>query len=94
MTVARDSYALTLWTWWHLIQQDRRAWIDAKLDRFDLAGMIAHAQHEPKKLGEQYEQFLSEILVSPGAASNPEVRNERLKKMLADHAKLIPIPAQ
>lgn len=90
--VARQSYALTLWTSWHLGQQQRMQWIDDRSNRFDLAGLITAGYHEPSSLGEQFNSFLDDITVNPAAASDTLVRSARLKKMLRDHARLVPVP--
>lgn len=48
MEVARDSYALTLWTYWHLEQREKRDRFLERRDRFDLAGLIAIGRRDGK----------------------------------------------
>lgn len=63
LTVARDSYALTLYTHWHLEQRRRLTMITQKSERLDLAGLMAGAFHEPKSLVAQHEAFLNSLRV-------------------------------
>lgn len=61
LAVARESYALTLYTHWHLEQRRRLDQITRKSERFDLAGLMAAAYHEPKAIRERYEDFLASL---------------------------------
>lgn len=59
--VARDPYALTLWTFFALQEQER---IDHNVERFrdiDRAGLVAFAFHEPKRLGEAWHDLHAEL---------------------------------
>lgn len=88
MVVARQSYALTLWTHWHLLQRERRAWIERRYDRFDLAGMIAAAYHQPGDLATDFQKFYAQVSQRPEAEGDQAVRTERLRKMLDDHRRM------
>ena len=48
--VAQESFALTLWTYGDLAQQQREAAIERMGERTDLAGLVAVAFHEPQAL--------------------------------------------
>ncbi len=70
LAVARDSYALTLYTHWHLEQRRRLDLIARKSERFDLAGLMAAAYHEPKVLGERFEAFLASLRTPTSARAS------------------------
>lgn len=57
--VARESFALTLWTWAELQQMDREAAVDRMGDRTDMAGLTAMAYHEPQSLQKAELRYLS-----------------------------------
>lgn len=91
LEVAHDSYALTLWQCWHL---DRRRSREAAVDRdarFDLAGLINLAVHDPAKLSAQMSLFRSSLVATPAAP-----RRERLSaaEHIAAHQRMRPLPVQ
>lgn len=59
--VARESYALTLYTYWHLEQQRLVERWERASERFDLSGLVGLAMHKPAELHTQHERFLSEV---------------------------------
>jgi hypothetical protein len=81
LTVARDSYALTLYTHWHLEQRRRLDLIARKSERFDLAGLMAAAYHEPTKLTESYRTFMDSL--RPAGPSTPLVAEVSFARQLA-----------
>lgn len=60
LTIARQSFALTLYTLWHLQQWERVRMFEEQAMHHHLASLTAFATHEPKKLGELHERFLRE----------------------------------
>jgi hypothetical protein len=56
--VARDSFALTLWTWGEIMAMDREATVERMGERTDLAGLVAVAFHEPSKLQQAELRYL------------------------------------
>lgn len=59
--VAHDSFALTLYTHWHLEQRRRLTMIAQKAERLDLAGLMAGAYHEPKSLVDRHAAFVDSL---------------------------------
>ena len=57
--VARESFALTLWTWAELAQLKRERQVDRMGERTDLAGLVAVAFHEPASLQKAEYRYLS-----------------------------------
>lgn len=61
LAVAQESFALTLYTWWHLEQRRRLEAVGRKLERFDMAGSMAQAFHEPGNLPDGYHDFMATL---------------------------------
>lgn len=61
LEVADDSYALTLYTAWHLDQRQYADAIVRKTERLDLAGLMAKAYHKPTDVFEEHRRFLSRM---------------------------------
>jgi hypothetical protein len=59
-TVARESFAVTLWTWYWLDDLTRETRMRDRFDRLDAASLSALAFHEPAKLRGVEMQLLSE----------------------------------
>jgi hypothetical protein len=59
-TVARESFAVTLWTWYWLDDLTRETRMRDRFDRLDTASLSALAFHEPAKLRGVEMQLLSE----------------------------------
>lgn len=57
-TVARESFALTLWTWAELRMMDREATVRRMGERTDLAGQVAIAFHQPQDLQKMEMRYL------------------------------------
>lgn len=70
LDVARDSFALTLYTFWHLEQRRRLDALTRKSERFDLAGLMAQGFHSPKELPDRYSEFLATL--KPATAVSPD----------------------
>jgi hypothetical protein len=58
--VARESFAVTLWTWYWLDDLTRETRMRDRFDRLDAASLSALAFHEPAKLRGVEMQLLSE----------------------------------
>ena len=96
LEVAHESFALTLYTFWHLEQRRRLDAVERRLERFDMEGSMAHAFHEPGKLPEQYHEFLAELReprTSPSgerlpayATQDPVARARQIETLRAAHA--------
>lgn len=88
LSVARESYALTLYTHWHLEQRRRLDQIARHSERFDLAGLMAAAYHEPTKLTERYDEFLASIRVVAvrADARAEDIRARQIAVIRAAHA--------
>jgi hypothetical protein len=71
LAVARESYALTLYTHWHFEQRRRLDQIARKSERFDMAGLMAAAYHEPSKLQDRYDEFAASLRAPTGVAIEP-----------------------
>ena len=56
--VARDSFALTLWTWAELRTMEREAVVTRMGERTDLAGQVAIAFHQPQDLQKMEMRYL------------------------------------
>lgn len=59
LEVAHESFALTLYTLFHLKQLAHVDAIERRLDRFDLAGLMANAYHGPKDLADAYDRYVA-----------------------------------
>ena len=70
LEVARESFALTLYTWWHLEQRRHLTAIAGKMERFDAAGLMAQAFHKPSSLPDGYHDFLAKL--APASDRVPE----------------------
>lgn len=71
LTVARESFALTLYTFWHLEQRRRLNQILQRAERFDLAGLMAYAVNQPKELSTQHAKFLASLRPASSPSSPP-----------------------
>lgn len=92
LAVARQSYALTLYTLWHLQQWQRYELFERQSLQHNAAALTAHAIHEPKKLDGLRERFLVES--TDRGPSSPLViadRWTRLRALLDAHARMTPI---
>lgn len=88
METAHDSYALTLWTYWHLAERERRDRIVQRSDRFDLASLVQIADRNPKALLTMHETYLRT------ESETPASRAERLaaaERHVAAHWRMKPI---
>jgi hypothetical protein len=56
--VARDSFALTLWTWAEVRAMEREAAVTRLGERTDLAGQVAIAFHQPQDLQKMEMRYL------------------------------------
>jgi hypothetical protein len=88
LEVARESFALTLYTWWHLEQRRRLEAVSRKLERFDMAGSMAQAFHEPGKLPDGYHEFMAALrTVDPQLVGETDpVLERKLAVVRAAHA--------
>lgn len=59
--MAHDSFALTLWTHWHLDRRDHRDAVRRRSERFDLAGLVAVGTRDGRKLAQLESDFLASI---------------------------------
>ena len=86
LEVARQSYALTLYTHWHIEQRRRLTLILQKSERLDLAGLMARAYHEPKSLLTEHEAFIAGLR-APASVGDVDVSlARRLSVIRAAHA--------
>ncbi len=92
LDVARESYALTLWSSLQLSELEERDAQRERYARYDLAGMIAMAHHEPKALADAMTAFVDDITASRVTDDELRAKAERLQKMLRDHERMVPIP--
>lgn len=66
LAVAHESFALTLYTHWHLEQRRRLTMLTQKSERLDLAGLMAGAYHDPKSLVDRHAEFMESVsLIAP-----------------------------
>ena len=101
LSVAHDSYALTLYTAWHLGQQRRVDALQREEERYDMASLIGMATHQPKQIGESYERFAARVdrfrLAVDGAVAVTAIDAraaliERIRQYHAREASAVPIP--
>lgn len=90
LVISRQSYALTLWTLWHLQQWGRIDAFERQAMQHRAASLHAFAMHEPKKLGDLHEQFVSEHQ-QPKDRIIVVDRHARVRQMIADHARMRPL---
>jgi hypothetical protein len=64
-TVARQPYALTLWTWAHLSVALRIESLTRRADAIHAASLQAAAFHEPKRLKDASDQLNAEAGLMP-----------------------------
>lgn len=90
-TVALASFALTLWTFLQIEEQERFARVEAEHARLDAAGLSAVAYHEPKKLEIREQRFLARV----GAIPSREEALRRAAELNRRHDELMarsPLP--
>lgn len=92
LDVARESYALTVWVHWHLKQQEKLRRIERGYDRIDLAGLMAIGYHNPAKLSGMLDEYRNRVSDPLSRALRTAMRDERVRKMLADHQRMVLIP--
>lgn len=66
--MAHESFALTLYTHWHLEQRRRLTMLTQKSERLDLAGLMAGAYHDPRSLSDRHAEFMDELSVTAPVA--------------------------
>lgn len=98
LEVAHESFALTLYTFWHLEQRRRLDAVARRLERFDMAGMMADAFHKPSNLGDHYHEFVADLRPARApdapsgertpayAAQDPVARARQIETLRAAHA--------
>lgn len=91
LDVARQPYALTLYTAWQLSQLRRRDHFEREAERHDLASLIAFATHEPQKLDALRSSFLDFYRPRTGRIEVITNRFARTRDLVARHATLQPI---
>lgn len=83
--VLREPYALTLWTWWIIQEQQERETLRLEHARIDAAGLQALAFHAPKQLHKVESDFLARArLVGETEFERDrwrEAAKERLKRL-------------
>jgi hypothetical protein len=84
LAIARESYALTLWTWAHLEQQRDIERALARGDRFDAAGLMAVALHDPKKLDPLRDEFVRSLGVRTPARQSTNTERIARARAMAD----------
>jgi hypothetical protein len=89
--VARQSFALTLYTLWHLQQWARVASFEQQALQHHNAGLLAFAMHEPRKLTGLHERFVAEHTQTDRPRITVVNKWQRMRELLADHARLTPI---
>lgn len=90
--VAHDSFALTLYTSWHLEQHAQFKRWERQGERYDLGGLMGIAMHEPKELGKLHGRFIAEMSRHDEAASADSVAIARALKHVAQHQRMVSIP--
>ncbi len=73
--MARDPYALTLWTYWQLEQFDNRRRFLERRDRFDLAGLFTIADKDGAKF--------ADLMNAHEATAAPELTAQKRDEALA-----------
>ncbi len=89
LTVAGESFALTLYTHWHLEQRRRLDAIRRRYERFDMAGLMASAQHQPKEISAAFASFLESLTPLPPTplpSAAEQTRARQLAVIRAAHA--------
>lgn len=89
LAVAHESFALTLYTHWHLEQRRRLTMIAQKSERLDLAGLMAGAYHEPKSLGDRHADFLDSLrpnAAPSGVSARAAIAARQIAVIRAAHA--------
>lgn len=84
--VAREPYALTLYTFAQLQEHER---IMGLVDRFralETAGLLAFAFHEPKRLGDVYHELRREAGALPSDAESRALADEIIAAVKAHDA--------
>lgn len=86
LSVSRQSFALTLYTLWHLQQWARVESFEAQARAHHAASLAAFAMHEPGKLKNLHDRFLVES--SPRKRIVVVDRMARVAAMIKDLAKM------
>lgn len=56
-----DSYALTMWTFFHVMQMQHLDALEREAERHDLAGLVAYAYHKPDELRTSHARFQARV---------------------------------
>lgn len=93
LEVAHDSFALTLWTYWHLEERERRDAISQRVDRFDLASLVTIGRVDPPELDKMLTRYLSARTVPlPTQEVQRSAAEARALAHIAAHRRMTPIP--
>lgn len=84
LEVADDSYALTLYTAWHLDQRQYAESIVRKSERLDLAGLMASAHHKPQQIHEAHMRFKASLRAVRGGASFDVAQRDRMLRAMLE----------
>lgn len=84
LEVADDSYALTLYTAWHLDQRQYADSIVRKAERLDLAGLMAAAHHKPKEVFEAHRRFEASLRAKHASPYFDPALRETMLRTLQD----------
>jgi hypothetical protein len=83
LAIARQPYALTLYTRWHLQQWERLRVFEHQSMQHHGASLNAFAMHEPKKLGELHDRFIAEHERRPRAMIQVVDASARVRDLVA-----------
>lgn len=83
LDVAHDSYALTLYTFWHLEERQRIEALARKAERHDLAGLMALAFHKPYLLPGIHQRFKDSLSPRATARAKQEATDRALARIAA-----------
>lgn len=88
--VAHESYAKTLYTYFHLGQVREYETFETRLLMHELAALMSFAANEPESLPELREKYLMRFR-APLSDLQRAARNDRLRQTLLAHQRLVPI---
>lgn len=89
LEIAHESYALTLYTHWHLEQRRRLTMLAQQSERLDLAGLMAGAYHDPKSLVARHAAFIDTLRAPSAHGHSAGARDRQLAVIRAAHMTMV-----
>ena len=81
--MAEEPYALTLWTFFQIMERERIEQLLARGRRLDAALLMAAAYNDPKVLREEHQDYIAELRLPVDRRARTQRREELLARGLA-----------